>query len=98
MKNIDIYCDNNKCPICNSELIKNHSGFVSSCNNKCYIMRQDYGGVDYFTTFKVFDEIIAIIYSSSSKTEKLIRERRVRNKIRYWKKDYRYVAELLERS
>lgn len=91
---IDIYCEDNKCPICERNLIeKNSDQKRVDCPNKCYTL---YKGktIHAFFIFKSsfqYDRI-ANNYKPISK----ILEKEIVKEIEYWKENDRYLMALME--
>lgn len=100
---IDIYCENNLCPICESQMDEkpDFDGFVLYCKNNCYKIEKDkYRDADfenhYVYASYVFGERVAKFRSNSPSLKKL--EDAVLQHILYWKQDERYIMKILARG
>lgn len=94
---MDIYCKNNKCPICEKDIKWfGKSRLRCSCDNGCYgfdrWMKEGMGG-----TFVIFGEVIDINRHGTGRYKEY-KFNEVKERIEYWREDYRYLAEILERS
>lgn len=84
------------CPICEAVLSVHIT--IILCKNRCFIFNVS---TLTFNTIIIYEKHFHYLHGSSSKdTIKANKEVivNIKNKIKYWKKDYRYVAEILERS
>lgn len=93
---IDVYCKDDKCPICERPIIPvgyNRRG----CQNSCYVMHNidSYGSFGFNVFREYFFIDVAVTQTLADRNESILEE--VRERIKYWKEDYRYVAELLDR-
>lgn len=87
------------CPICESEIIKFKFPLINSrinegCKSLCF---QRFININDDHYFFIFNKIVTI--GKNDSVEKIIKaEERITNSINYWKKDYRYIAEILTRE
>ena len=91
--------DKHGCPICEKDLTINlNSYWTTECKNGCYKMSFDKG-----TIVSVFGEEIKMKWTTAKLTDEEIEDKFkefndiIEEKIKYWKEDYRYLAEILER-
>lgn len=94
---IDIYCKDNKCPICEKDIIQ--KGIIVRewhCENECYRI-QEYEQSDLSETYYVYVFGRAVGNINTKKSNKEFEEEAVRKAIRYMKKNNRYLAEILDR-
>lgn len=97
---IDIYCKDRKCPICERDLEEDHDliHLYSSpdyfCPNRCYQLIYYLTFVDIMVFDKTFDEMPL---EDPEKTMKR-RVNELRDLIKYWKKNDRYLMRILEES
>lgn len=103
---MNLYCNNNICPICNSEmkiiLSKPYLNDVNIqmerkiCLNNCYFVSRNVAdkGIENFETFIIFSHTITI-EPNISKEEKKIKYKEIEHEINEWKKDDKYLLELL---
>lgn len=101
-------CRLRQCPICDRELFIELSFFASNrlCPNKCFDITYDDNITLYtvgskkvetrikFYVFNIFDEDITRFIDDSINPDVW----RFDQKVAYWRKDYRYLAEILERA
>lgn len=100
---MDIYCNDGKCPICERALIKvsiEVNGIIvgdyrSSCPNECY-------SIVYNTAFNYFfffnkEPWYTVFSDDTNKASKDLSIQTIKDKIAYWREDYRYLSEILER-
>lgn len=103
---MNLYCNNNICPICNSEmkiiLSKPYLNDVNIqmerkiCLNNCYFVSRNVAdkGIENFETFIIFSHTITIEPNISIE-EKKIKYKEIEHEINEWKKDDKYLLELL---
>ena len=94
---MDIYCKDDKCPICEADIEWYYkSKLRCSCKNGCYGFdrwkKEGMGG-----TFVIFGEVMDI-HKYGTKEYRDYKLNEVKERIEYWKEDYRYLAEILERN
>ena len=83
------------CPICESGMVVDYSSPPDRmCKNGCFVAHVDYGEDHVFGVTIGFDSSPNWGYYN---TERLGYEV-ISERIKYWKEDYRYLAEILERS
>jgi hypothetical protein len=88
---IDIYCQNNKCPICESNIVVSiFYKFDSVCVNKCYEIYRDNGSNAY---------AVSIFYDEDSEDETYFsikaQEKKIIEKINYWKENDKYLMRII---
>ncbi|MDF2534333.1 MAG: hypothetical protein K0R18_490 [Bacillales bacterium] len=89
MSEIDVYCKDNKCPICENDLI-HLSDLSAYCENKCYEIHMD--GEERVYAISVFydrDNEDETYFSIKKQMVKII------EKIEYWKENDRYLMRIL---
>lgn len=94
---LEVYCKDNKCPICSNKLRKN--GIVVRmliCDNGCFQI-QEYEQHDLSNTcyISVFGKSVAVINTKQLNRE--YEEGKMYKAINYWKENDRYLAEILSR-
>lgn len=99
---MDVYCKDKKCPICEGHM-KHLRDDSLRCTNNCYnLILADYfmGNISHFVMFFPINgctndpkDYLCLSHDSSSEILEEVKQR-----IEYWKKDYRYLAEILERN
>lgn len=101
---MDIYCRNGKCLICGSKLSTFYPHyFNATCKNGCYeyefmwtynvVKNKEYDIVE----FKVFNESYQITTLLNRKEKKKLKKKMI-DKIKFYKENYRYLAEILEKG
>lgn len=94
---IDIYCKKGNCPICKKSMVKNQFNRIISCSNGCYSYKD---GIT-FKRFTIFGNTFTHINQELKPVGKKVPrhfKKSVVVKIKYWKKNNRYLAEILGRS
>lgn len=84
------------CPICENRMgIDRKSPPDRSCGNGCFTAHTDYGETQIYGVSIYFDdgEGQETFYDIDDDGRDVIKER-----IKYWREDYRYLAEILERG
>lgn len=100
MSEIDIYCKNGKCPICEKDITE--KGIIVRkwiCENGCYEIHE-YEGQDTYDTYYayVFGQATGRIDHNVHEYIRVEIEEGVKRAIRYFKKKDRYLAEILARK
>ncbi|MDF2534338.1 MAG: hypothetical protein K0R18_495 [Bacillales bacterium] len=88
---IDIYCKNRKCPICESNIVvSDFYKFDSVCVNKCYeIYRSDISNGYAVSIFYDEDNEEETYFSTKTQKKKII------DKINYWKENDKYLMRII---
>lgn len=109
---MDIYCKKGICLICGSKLKKVHPtirfkpkvNIPYFCSNGCYKMESwghmvPYKAIVHYESrvFTIFGEVYTFSSLHSREEKKKVKKNLI-ERIEYLKKDYRYLAEILERS
>lgn len=89
------------CPICGREMKSGLNADILDiwCGNSCYSLEIDgsYTTVTFFSlSTKNLEDIIVLV--KYREDEYKFRLKQVFERIEYWRKDYRYIAEILERN
>lgn len=86
------------CPICEVKMENLPGGHVYflKCKSNCYSVRKEKDKGDEIYSITIFDAKIRIRKYMEYRHMK-IQEKSICDRIKYWKKDYRYLAELLDR-
>lgn len=97
---IDIYCENNMCPICNSEMIFEirFSAIEIFCKNGCYEISKfklttSEGKIAYQSFIYIFKEHFGDIIDIETYVKQ--KEKKVIEKILSWKENDRYLVKIL---
>jgi hypothetical protein len=89
-KRFDLYRENRICPICDGKMIKyDHS---HECTNGCYEIHFGYGNEEFI----IFGENITTVWDEDMGFT-FFAKLKIKKKIKYWKQDERYLAEILMR-
>lgn len=94
---IDIYCRKNKCPICGSKTEVNLMYLYKKCINECYqynIYITGNGG-DFYIFNKLF---LSISDKEDNFVQIFLKKRKIKKQIKYWKKNNRYLIEILKNN
>lgn len=101
---IDIYCKDGKCPICNSNMKEAFLPIWAKCINGCYIVV--YSDLNFVNTAR--EEFIAYTSVVISKEEIFVPYKQgingflykeeLLNIISYWRENDRYLAEILTKG
>ena len=107
---MDIYCRNGKCLICGSKMPSPFLGIINhrifefySCENGCYtcnfLVNPPYKGKSHTgVEIRIFDNSFKVANSIPRKKKKKLNvKKRIIEKVNFYKEDYRYLAEILER-
>ncbi|MDF2534356.1 MAG: hypothetical protein K0R18_513 [Bacillales bacterium] len=95
--NIDIYCKDSLCPICNSKMdISPFVVFKKTCLNGCYKI-DEYEQLDWTDKYYVYFFGKLFIGFNSRDIDKILKEQEVIDQIVYWKENDKYLAELIRR-
>lgn len=90
---IDIYCKDGKCPICDSEMkVEYCDTFYDNdyyCRNKCY-------QIEIFSHDKQQHDVV-LFDVEYIEIENFDDKEKVKKRIQYWKENDRYLMKLLER-
>lgn len=92
-KEVDIYCKDGKCPICERQMIKDY--LYAKCPSSCYAIFKG----DTLTSISVFRWVFD--YDKKRNEYKPIsenQENEIIEKISYWKENSRYLMELMTRK
>lgn len=85
------------CPICENRMDMNHHHYYKlDCKYGCYSVRKDKIDGDIVFLISIFDEKVKI-RDSMSRAHTEILEKSIVEKIKSLKKDYKYLAYILER-
>lgn len=87
-----------KCPICEKELVISiNNDWAEECNNGCYKL-----SFQHSSKVSIFGEEIKLIWpkNKDATDREAIEEfnHKLSERINYWREDYRYLAEILDRK
>lgn len=87
---IDVFCRNDKCPICDSEINKISQSYWN-CRNSCFAIDKLNSHV---FLFRIFDEIFSLVNDNNypNKEKHMLN---IINKIKYWKENDRYLIKIM---
>ncbi|AEO93723.1 gp465 [Bacillus phage G] len=91
-----IQCENNKCPVCNSEMILNF--MEQSCSNKCYSISPLFGKYTIQFDAKLFTDQPFEIYPYMKMKDKIKVINELYDSINYWKEDDKYLIKILSKG
>lgn len=87
----EIYMHVRKCPICRKKLVEFKKRNSYGCKNKCYVIQSE----NTFLVERVFDEAFTYFNDESEEEIKKVQEK-INRKIKYWKKNDRYLMKIME--
>lgn len=92
---IDVYCKDGKCPICERDLLVTGI-FTRGCYNGCYsLLNMDGYGSFMIKVFKITFYIeIATTRAQVDLNKSYLED--IKRHVKHWRKDYRYLAEILD--